>query len=1010
MGSFLALLCLALGAAPAASAPRSPADLAGPWQLFVDDENVVEKVNVARAYHAFEKASANPVLVPEKPWEGATVYVYGTVLPSEEGAGYRMWYHSWAGGEYHMLYADSPDGLHWNKPELGLTVFDGNKQNNILLRRTKEDHNPQVIYTPWESAPERRYKLMNWDYGRTPPANTVSGYYGACSPDGIHWTDAPKNPVLRDPIGDVGNFTWDARAARYIGYPKQFTDVRGFRRRCTGFAETKDFENWPAPQLVLTPDEYDDRWAGQPGQHTDFYGLCGFPYESMYLGFLWIFRITDGGNDGPIFVELVSSHDGVHWTRQEAPRPPILPLGPEGAWDSGMLFTTNQPLVEGGTIKLYYGGFNATHAVDAARGAIGLATLRKDGFASLDAGGEEGSITTTPIKNTRGALAVNYACRDGSLRVEVLNEQGAVIEGYGRGECLPLSGDSVNEPVRWKTRNALPEAPDTIRLRFLPRNASLYSFNAEAQVVTPGREGLSEEMKKARKAAAWRPRRIMYNDDGCDTRPFTTPEEFLALRLRQLANTQVDTICYCTGGGGLFWAHLPKVGEAIGEFVLDSDAQYVKDLCAGLRALEKQGTDPLALAVQFGHEHGMETFWSSRMNDIEDSFAPWGRSRWKREHPEYIFGKPEDWDKYEMTDPRKWWGALDFAVPEVREYLLRIFEDVFTRYDLDGIDMDWFRHPRFFRETDEDRPVTPEHVAMMNDFVRKVRVLTERVAAARNRPFLVSCRVPLSIERSLAIGLDLKTWLDEDLVDVLVFGGDLGPMAMAPQLHAMTELAHQYRVPAMANICGSGLQPAHGYSANEAWWGAAMNAWQAGADGVYVFNLFPTEPDVRLSRLGSPDTLKGLDKTYAIDCIEARDFWGFDRAALVVPDRLPITLVPDTDARAILPVGEDIAANAPEGTRAHACLRIRLSLAAQGAQLHVVLNGADLGMAAPEAPLNATCAQAWFQLVPPLQNLRSGGNVLEVRLSGAGVCAGPVLMDRLELNVTYPPSTAPATP
>jgi hypothetical protein len=449
------------------------------------------------------------------------------------------------------------------------------------------------------------------------------------------------------------------------------------------------------------------------------------------------------------------------------------------------------------------------------------------------------------------------------------------------------------------------------------------------------------------------------------------------------------------------------VGEAIGEFVSDGDEQYVKDLCAGLRALEKLGTDPLAEAVKFGHGQGMETFWSCRMNNIEDSFAPWSRSRWKREHPEYLFGAPGDWNKYDMPDPRKWWGALDFAVPEVRAHMLRIFEDVFTRYDIDGIEMDWFRHPRFFRETNEDQPVTPEHLAMMNDFVRKVRALADRTSAQRGRPLLISCRVPLSVERCRAVGLDLNTWLDEDLIDILEFGGDLGPMAMAAQLRAMAGLAHKYHVPAMANICGSGLQPAHTYHTKDAWYGAAMNAWQAGVDGIYAFNLFPTEPVEQYSRMGSAETLKGLDKIYAIDPIEPRDFWGFDRAALVVPDRLPIPLAPNGIVTARLPVGEDIAANAPEGKTARAVLRIRLSEAAQGDQLRVTLNGTDLGTAPSEEALVPAATTAWFQLAPPLQNIRPGDNQLEIRLETQRTSDTPILMDRLELNVSYQTGTKP---
>ena len=78
------------------------------------------------------------------------------------------------------------------------------------------------------------------------------------------------------------------------------------------------------------------------------------------------------------------------------------------------------------------------------------------------------------------------------------------------------------------------------------------------------------------------------------------------------------------------------------------------------------------VAVAFGHEHGMEVFWSYRMNNIEDSFAAWSLTRWKREHPEYCIGKAEDWAKYPYTDPRKWWAGLDYAVPEVRSHFLAI--------------------------------------------------------------------------------------------------------------------------------------------------------------------------------------------------------------------------------------------------------------------------------------------------------------------------------------------------
>ena len=474
--SFVPAFAAQTGAPPPA---KSPTDLSGAWQLLVDDSVIAEKRGVVRRYHAFEKDARNPVLVADRPWEGKVVYVYGSVLPGVDGRGYRMWYHAWAAGEYRNLYATSPDGVRWEKPTLGLVEFEGSKANNILFRRTKEDHLPVVLATPEDPHPARRYKLVNYDYGRTKPNNLTSGFYGAYSADGIHWTDVPRNPILADP-GDVGNFVWDARAKRYVAYTKVFAPVDGYRRRAVGFTATTDFEKFPPSELILVPDKIDDRWVTQDKQHTDFYGLCGFPYESGYIGLLWIFRIVDGKNDGPLVVEIVSSRDGVKWHRQEGDRPPVLDVGPKGSWDGGMITTVNQPLVEGDRIKLFYGGSKHSHGSgtkDTGAG-VGIATLRKDGFASLDAAAETGSVTTRGLRGVRGPLRINGDFRAGSLRVEVLDASGRTLPGYGASDCLAVARDGTDLPVTWRDRATLPASAAEISLRFHYTGGSLYSFHA----------------------------------------------------------------------------------------------------------------------------------------------------------------------------------------------------------------------------------------------------------------------------------------------------------------------------------------------------------------------------------------------------------------------------------------------------------------------------------------------------------------------------------------------------
>ena len=345
-------------------------------------------------------------------------------------------------------------------------------------RSPGDDHHPQVIHTPWDPDPNRRYKLMTFAY--------YDGYWASYSPDGIHWRDVEENPVLVDP-GDVAHFVWDAHTQRYLGYPKIWVDdVRGHKRRCVGFTQTTDFESWPKSKLILVPDEHDDRWAKGGGAHTDFYGLSAFPYESAYLGFLWVYRIGPG--DHRIHIELVSSHDGVQWVRQEEPRTPILPLGEPGQWDDGMLFTTTHPLVEGDTIKLFYGGFDGPHDAEAPNAATGLATLRKDGFASLDAGDEPGVVTTKPIRGGAGPLRLNADARGGSIAVEVLDADGHVLPGYSRSDCNPVGTDGVDQNVTWRSHKEPPRGQGPVAFRFLMERASLYSFAAgEGATVVVGK-------------------------------------------------------------------------------------------------------------------------------------------------------------------------------------------------------------------------------------------------------------------------------------------------------------------------------------------------------------------------------------------------------------------------------------------------------------------------------------------------------------------------------------------
>ena len=512
----------------------------------------------------------------------------------------------------------------------------------------------------------------------------------------------------------------------------------------------------------------------------------------------------------------------------------------------------------------------------------------------------------------------------------------------------------------------------------------------------------SARMKAQRTKARARKRRIIYNDDGCYVAMFDTPEKFIAHRIRQTADTQVDALFLCTGVTGLFLSHFPKAGELIGEFVTDTSSKHARTITASMKALEKSGHDPLALAVDFCREHDKEIFWSMRMNDIHDSLGScdWLLPRYKREHPDWCLGKREDQKKLTMADPRWWWTALNFEVPEVRDLVFRCFEDVCTRYDVDGIEMDWFRSPLFFPPTMEMKDVSPEHAAMMTDLARRIRDMTDRIGEKRGRPILVAARFPMGVERSLAIGLDVETWLEQDLIDVMTIGGGYSPMAMASTVSRMVEVGHRHSVPVYPCISASGMTGEFG--SIEAWRGAAANALRAGADGVLTFNFFPTRRDERLSQIGEIATLTGLDKVYGVDNIVVDRYEGDLRPGLVKPDRLPIALRPGATVTAKLPIGEDVVAGAPAGKRPHVELRLRIDGALAGDEIAVTVNGKAVPSGKWEKRPTAEPEKCWIGFAPQPADVREGDNRVGVTLSAKQTPdRGPVSLGGLTLPLRY---------
>jgi hypothetical protein len=391
-----------------------------------------------------------------------------------------------------------------------------------------------------------------------------------------------------------------------------------------------------------------------------------------------------------------------------------------------------------------------------------------------------------------------------------------------------------------------------------------------------------------------------------------------------------------------------------------------------IAALKAAGHDTLGLVIEFCRANKLEMFFSHRINDIHDALpdGDWLLSKWKRDNPKLLMGTPSD-RKYPMNDPRYWWSALDFEKPEALDYLARIQEDVCSRYDVDGAEIDYFRSPMFFRPNLEFKPATPAQVESMTDFQRRLRDIHLAASAKWGRPLLTAARVPATPAACLHVGIDIKRWLQDGLIDLLTVGG--GYVPFTEPIDEIVRLAHRYGIPAYPTISASGMRGPEGrYDSVEAWRGAAANMWRAGADGILTFNIFPSGPEPRFTDIGSPETLVGRDKLFVIDPVRMVE--GDLAQGVVQGQVLPLPISGDGEATStILPIGDDLPAAAKTGTLAGADLRIRLGDPKAVGTVKVRLNGAL------QDPVQQNQQTGWLVFKPQAEHYRLGGNKLSFR-------------------------------
>lgn len=477
-----------------ASEVSQPREIGYNTQLFVDDYIVHSRYGLERKAQPANKMN-RPVMVGKYPWETEVntegedqrrVFIYGTVFYDPLEKQYRMWYMGRMGnsashvipelelpGEnihYDLtLYATSKDGIHWERPNLGLVHFNGDPDNNIML----DFHGATVFLDQKEPDPKKRYKAIGF-------IRRVHEIRVCYSPDGVHWSE---------PVHAVDRYNEGALNGCYVPYLDcyvagslersrdplySFTnhrgDVRG-KRVALGLATgSKDLNDWVS-RAVINPDIKD-----HPA--TQFYGMTPFCYgdNNMVFGFLHVFHVTGAGanDDGPIDVELVYSRDGRTWHRLED-RSPIIPLGPKGSFDGGMIMmTANGSFLQDDKLIAYYTATQTGHAsqIDP---TIGMATWPLDRLVAMQAGQDEAVLETKLLAAPKGELIINANAKGGYFTAEVLDAKGQIQPGFSSDKCQYMVKDSLRYNLTWEGKD-LSEATQPMQLRFKLRNAKLYSF------------------------------------------------------------------------------------------------------------------------------------------------------------------------------------------------------------------------------------------------------------------------------------------------------------------------------------------------------------------------------------------------------------------------------------------------------------------------------------------------------------------------------------------------------
>ena len=434
-------------------------------------------------------------------------------------------------------------------------------------------------------------------------------------------------------------------------------------------------------------------------------------------------------------------------------------------------------------------------------------------------------------------------------------------------------------------------------------------------------------------------RTILVNDDGwimSDPAP-VTPEVFREKMVATYRDTPVDALLWSVDGHEVY-QYESEVGEVFGEGWDDLDQWGGTDRYENIRGLMRDHGGPLTALAEVCHSEGLKLFPSLRMTThYETAPGSPGEGRLRGDHPEWLIGHGR-----ELTPDSVEWGirtGLNYAVPEVRAHQLAIISELFERFDIAGLELDFMRHPGYFKV---EEAYSSRH--LITDMLTLVRQRNSAASAERGQGLRLAIRVPETLGDCLRVGLDVPTWIANGLVDVVVVGG--GFVSFGARYEEFVEAARGTDTQVYG--CIESLRPT---AQDEVIRAVADRIWHAGVDGLYLFNYFSRSVEWKqrvLNEIASPENLVRRDKRYQIDHADRVGRPGQLSASFrygLPAVQLPSTLQPpdsDVGPTLSLTVADDVESAAQDGSLGECTLRLRLERFVPGQRLTISLNGADL--------------------------------------------------------------------